>query len=200
MKITIFFLAAVAFTSAFGLTHAVAQSPESSKKGRPGGPGGPDITGIMKILPLMVALDEDGDGALSSAEINNATAALKKLDKNADDTISRDELRPSLRDLANLRGPGGGGLESLRDKAGPMGLQMLGRLFDERDTNRDGKLTGDEVPERVQPILERVDTNGDGALEKSELDAAAAKFSGQFSKGKKNEQQGGSGVKPKRPE
>jgi hypothetical protein len=44
---------------------------------------------------LFRALDTDGDGELSAVEIRNAVAALKKLDENNDNQLTRDELRPA---------------------------------------------------------------------------------------------------------
>jgi hypothetical protein len=46
------------------------------------------------IDPVMLALDANKDGALSSGEINNAVASLKVLDANSDGKLTRDELRP----------------------------------------------------------------------------------------------------------
>jgi len=48
--------------------------------------------------PVHAALDANGDGEISSAEITNAAAVLKKLDANGDGWIRREEMRP----------PGGG--------------------------------------------------------------------------------------------
>ena len=45
-------------------------------------------------MPLMAALDGNHDGILDEKEIANASAALKKLDKNQDGKIDREELRP----------------------------------------------------------------------------------------------------------
>ncbi len=45
--------------------------------------------------PLMVALDTDHDGALSTSEISTAADALKTLDANQDGQLSADEFRPS---------------------------------------------------------------------------------------------------------
>ncbi len=44
--------------------------------------------------PLIKALDTDGDGAISSSEIANASTSLATLDKNGDGNLTRDELRP----------------------------------------------------------------------------------------------------------
>jgi hypothetical protein len=54
----------------------------------------------------MAALDANGDGVLDEKEIANASAALKKLDKNNDGKIDREELRPPRPDgRARPNGP-----------------------------------------------------------------------------------------------
>jgi hypothetical protein len=45
-------------------------------------------------VPVIAALDANGDGVIDAAEIANAPAALKKLDKNGDGKLTRDELMP----------------------------------------------------------------------------------------------------------
>lgn len=56
-------------------------------KGRAPGRGRP-------VDPVMLALDANGDRALSAAEIANATASLRALDANSDGKLTPDELRP----------------------------------------------------------------------------------------------------------
>ena len=65
-------------------------------QGGPGGPGGPGGMGPrhMPPPPLMEALDANHDGVIDAAEIANASAALKSLDKNGDGKLTQDELRP----------------------------------------------------------------------------------------------------------
>ena len=48
----------------------------------------------MPPSPLMEALDANHDGVIDAAEITNASAALKTLDKNGDGKLTQDELRP----------------------------------------------------------------------------------------------------------
>src|SRR5690606_22917322 len=50
--------------------------------------------GMLRMMPLFAALDTDRDGTISSAEIENAAAALRKLDKNNDGKLEPHELRP----------------------------------------------------------------------------------------------------------
>lgn len=44
------------------------------------------------------------------------------------------------------------------------------------DKNKDGKVTREELPERMQDLIERGDTNKDGALDREELKALAEKM------------------------
>lgn len=43
--------------------------------------------------PIIAALDANHDGVIDAAEISNAPAALKKLDKNGDGKLTRQEFR-----------------------------------------------------------------------------------------------------------
>lgn len=67
--------------------------PADAPRRGPGGPGGPGGH-ARPVNPVMLALDANNDGALSAAEIANATASLKALDANKDGKLTRDELRP----------------------------------------------------------------------------------------------------------
>ena len=101
----------------------------------------------------MLALDTDGDGELSAKEIENATASLKTLDKDKNGKLTENELRP---DFDRGRGPGMGGEAII--------TQLM--AFDK---NGDGKLSKAEIPQRLQGLLERADTNKDDVLDRDEL-------------------------------
>jgi len=145
-------------------------------EGRPpfGGPGG------MPMFPLMKALDANNDGEISADEINNATAALKKLDRNKDGRLDHEELRPEFR--GGPGGPGGdrdreGGRPGEGRSGGGPGAFVDGML-ERHDADKDGKLSGDEIPERMRQNLSQVDTNDDKTVDRSELEAMARRFSG----------------------
>ena len=79
MKRTYLFAAAALLASTLAVKAQDAQ--------RPRGQGGNNL--------LFAALDTNKDGVLDADEIAKAPEALKKLDKNGDGKITREELRPA---------------------------------------------------------------------------------------------------------
>jgi hypothetical protein len=59
--------------------------------------------------------------------------------------------------------PGGGG------PGGPGGGFDPTAIFDRRDENKDGKLTGEELSGRLQDRVEQLDTDGDGEITREEF-------------------------------
>src|SRR5689334_5381080 len=104
LKLTI----AVACTlSPLAAIHAQEAPPPAGQPGGGGrGPGGEDRGGgFPRRNPFMAIFDTNNDGVLDDKEIANATAALKKLDKDGDGKITQEELRAVMPG----RGPGGPG-------------------------------------------------------------------------------------------
>jgi len=164
------------------------RGPREGERG-PGGDRGPG--NFLRMLPVIAALDADMDGVISAKEIDNAVAALKTLDKNNDGKLTEEELRPNF----GPGGPGGfgggpggrggfggapGGAGGPAAGQGGRGFgnpeEMIARIMSENDKNKDGKLTGDEIPERMRAGLERIDTNKDSAIDKAELEAMMRNF------------------------
>ena len=104
-----------------------------------------DARGYIRMNPVLWALDADGDGTISAAEIANAPAALRSIDANNDGVLTEDEVayvfesKPGIAD------------------------EMTGLLMS-YDRNGDGRLTPDELPERMQGLFARGDKNHDGVL------------------------------------
>lgn len=155
--------------------------------------GRPEFPALMaQRSPLMMALDADKDGILSASEIENASKALAKLDKDGDGALSPEELRPDFALMSRDGQPLAGN--------GRPSQEMMARMFEQRDADKDGKLSGDEIPERMRENLSRIDENGDNAIDKSEMEKAMARVgerAGQL-RGAKGDRDG-SGVRPKRP-
>ena len=114
----------------------------------------------MFRLPLMAALDVDGDGALSADEIAKAAERLRSLDRNSDGLIDAEELRPA----GFPGGPFG--------RPTPDGSELVEQLM-AFDKNADSVLTAEEVPARMRAIVERADVDGDGKATREELLSAA---------------------------
>ncbi len=170
----------------------------------PGGPGsggpgsgmrGPGFGFPLPPFPLLQTLDADQDGKLSAVEISGAVAALKKLDQNRDGKLSPDEIGWPPAGMGRggpgggfMRGPGrraGFGPQGMNRGAGGPGSSSGGAgesqppaSFVERimghDENHDGKVTPEELPERMRWMVQRLDMNRDGALDRGEAEAAAA--------------------------
>jgi len=173
------------------LVETVAAQPDEKPRergagheGRRGGRQGFGRGRRFPPPPLMVALDKDKDGVLSAKEIDNAVAALKTLDKNKDGKLTQDELRRPRR----FGGRGFGG-------RGGRGGDFIARIM-ANDKNKDGKVSKDEAPERMKDFFDRIDSNGDGFIDKKELE----EMSRRFGRGRGRGRQGDSLKKKQRPE
>lgn len=180
------------------------------ERGGPGGPGGfrggPPPGEMMRMMPVLAALDANQDGKISKDEIDNAAVALRKLDKNEDGSLTEEELRP------DFRGRGGppGGPDGRRGEGGPRpgGDRPSGdrpegdrrgggnpeetvNRFMQFDKNDDGFLTKDELSERMQSLIARADKNEDGKASREELTAMAASGMGNRDRGAGGDRPGG---------
>lgn len=148
-------------------TTQAASAPDRGGRGEGRGEGG----GMMRMDPIAAALDSNHDGSISSAEIKNAPAALKALDKNDDGQLSGEEIRPNF-------GRGRGGR-----MGGGSPEEMASRIMQQMDTNRDGKLSRDEMSDGpFGELFERADSNKDGFVSPAELQTAAQQ--GGFGRGR----------------
>ncbi|MEO7891964.1 MAG: hypothetical protein ABIW19_18360 [Vicinamibacterales bacterium] len=172
---------------------AYAQAPPAPSAQAPGAPA----VSMMQASPVLNAVDVNHDSRIDTAELANAPARLKTLDKNADGKLTRDEvaLPPGFgRGPGGPGGPGGFGGRGGRDGegrgrgeggrgggevvpgerdfavplSGPTADELLATLM-AWDKNKDGKLTKDEVPERQQGIFDRGDTDKNSVLDAAEL-------------------------------
>jgi thiol-disulfide isomerase/thioredoxin len=77
-----------------------------------------------------------------------------------------------------LRGaaPGAPTLRGMIGQGANVDLLEIRRQLEARDANHDGKLEGDEIPPALRAIADRIDTDGDGALDRNELRAAILRW------------------------
>lgn len=112
--------------------------------------------------PLMRLLDANQDGRLSREELAKAAEHFNELDRNGDGQIDARELLGPPMDMN--RAPGGTPNPLPTPQQG-----AAGPLFRRLDQNNDGKLSKDELPERLRTNFERMDANRDGAVTPEEF-------------------------------
>lgn len=141
----------------------------------PGGPSGPG--GFIRMMPITAALDADGDGEISMAEIEMSASVLKKLDKDENGKLTADEIRPAF---GGRRGPSGFGLGREGREGSRRGAGGPGEFGRDRGFGRPGGppkfgRRGRNPEEFVKRALE-FDADNNGQLSKAELGKMAVQF------------------------
>jgi Ca2+-binding EF-hand superfamily protein len=90
LSITVILILALSFN------HSNAQGSNSDNNRRQGPPPSSSGRNFMWSLPVLKALDSDGDKIISEKELKAASKSLIKLDKNGDGNLTIDEIRPSF--------------------------------------------------------------------------------------------------------
>jgi hypothetical protein len=152
-------------------------------RGGPGGefrPGG----GIERALDDLKLADKKKDQAEAVVRAHQADVrklmdlARSDLQLKMMDVLSEPELKQFNEALARRPGPA----DSRRGRGGrfPGGRGLTVDQIVERimsfDKNKDGKITKDELPERMQDLIAKGDTNKDGALDKDEIKKLATEL------------------------
>jgi hypothetical protein len=130
----------------------------------------------QKVEPLLKAHREK---VRTLMELARADLLLKMTE-----VLSDEEFKKFKEGIARLPilppGPGGpgGAFRGAPGGRGGRGLtvdQIVERILT-FDKNKDGKVTKDELPERMQNLIAKGDTNKDGALDKDEIKKLAAEL------------------------
>ncbi|HOV75550.1 MAG TPA: EF-hand domain-containing protein [Candidatus Hydrogenedentes bacterium] len=159
------------------------------------GDGGISLEEVQALIPgfladLFHALDKNGDGVLSEADLPAPTLdplellrmLILRADTDANRSISLEEARAIVPDLQEalfneLDRNGDGSLsEADLPQAPPNGqIELLQRLLAAADTNGDGAISMDEaraiVPDLPASLFNALDANGDGVLSAADLGA-----------------------------
>ena len=94
-------------------------------------------------LPVLQAIDKNGDGEVSAEELAAAPAALRSLDKNADGKLEGEEIVPNFPfGPPGFGGPGGPGGFGFGGPGGPGGGNRA--LVEKFDKDGDGRLNTEE--------------------------------------------------------
>lgn len=152
---------------------------------RMGGGGGP--TRVALGDAMLRFLDKNTDTKVTAEEFSGLKALFTNLDRDTNGSLTVEELNPLYQSLMRREGGGPGGQggqgrqgegrgqgqggQGGQGRQGEPGGQRQMMTFAEMDKNGDKKLTQDELPERMAPMIERLDQNKDGALDETEWNA-----------------------------
>ena len=117
---------------------------------------GVQAQGRVQVRLVLKALDTDGDGTLSAAEIAAAPKSLLTLDTNGDGMLTGDELMGKPRD------------------AGATGAELEAQLMS-FDKGAKGYLVVTDLPERMRGMFVRADVDHDGKVTPAEIQALSAR-------------------------
>jgi hypothetical protein len=118
--------------------------------------------------PVSMALDKNHDQKLSASEIKGATKSLLKLDKDKDNSLSEEELRPEP--------PKGRRKKSKHN--GEMPPQQPSTLMNALDMDSSGDLSKEEIA-AASESLAKLDEDDDGKLSSEEANLTAPTGGGQ---------------------
>jgi collagen type III alpha len=121
---------------------------------------------------LFGKLDANKDGYVTPDEVQESQKALyermlRNADKDGDKKLSKEEFIAGLKPDDGPKTPLAGG-----QPFGPPGGKAKGdprEFFNRIDANKDGKLSKDEMPERMKENFGRMDINGDGFVSQEEF-------------------------------
>jgi Ca2+-binding EF-hand superfamily protein len=127
------------------------------------------------VPPFFRMLDTNHDGRLSAEEFAKAGELFEKLDRNHDGYLDPKELMsgpPSkfAPDADGATPPPGKRFAKRRN-----GEQLI-KMIMRADADGDGKISLEEAPPQLKRNFARLDTNGDGFLDRSELEAWAKRM------------------------
>ena len=118
----------------------------------------------LRQLPVFRALDTDGDGHISTEEIEAASESLASLDDNGDGRLLGNEFRPRRPRLV---------------LGAPADLPGGTRIITRRRVTGDNPIEIADLPPEVRSLLSSADTDGDGRTSAAELLAMTAAQNGE---------------------
>jgi hypothetical protein len=161
----------------------VAEASLAQPPGKKRGPGG-GLDRVLDDLKLPAQKKETVREAVAAYRDNSrrltglASAALMMKLRG---DLGQEEFSKLLQATEKARAPFGPGRgPGARRPGGATTRDIVERIMS-FDKNKDGKITKDELPERMQNLIARGDLNKDGALDRDEVEKLAAQLAGEES-------------------
>ena len=134
----------------------------------------------FSLEQLLTRLDRNKDSKLSKDETpERMRENFARIDQNSDGFIDGQELRR----IGEAMRSRGGNDPSRSPQGNPQFATMAARVFKERDTNEDGRISIDEVPQQrragFRRLLERHDVDPEVGLTQEQFTKAMAQFTPQ---------------------
>jgi len=124
-------------------------------------------------------LDANSDGKVTLAEVKqNSQARFTETDTNKDGKITREEIKAQFEKHRAEHAKARGGDDNARGKGngkawgeghGPKHGDFAARFFDKIDTNGDGAIDKNESAQKAEQMFAHMDDNGDGVVTQDEL-------------------------------
>ena len=109
-------------------------------------------------------MDANKDGKLTKEEVpEQAWERIVKADADNNGAVTKEEMAKVVKARA------GNGQGNAKMGGPGMGQRDPGQMFERMDANKDGKLTKEELPERVAEKMMNMDADGNGSISQDEF-------------------------------
>jgi Ca2+-binding EF-hand superfamily protein len=167
-----------------GLIVSLPLAGSAQPQNKPAKQPPPGLLALLQSTPdqFIKRLDKNMDGVLTRNELPPVLAKnFEKWDRNGDGQLNRDEVGQMLTAVRTFLGFETPATPVAKNK--PQVEKIIDNILLRMDTNKDGKISRAEAKNQIAANFERLDKNKDGYLDRAELRVIATRFAGKLGKG-----------------